>query len=224
MIIEMKTPRALVRLLGLAVAAGALALGLLATVSIASAQQAGATYSGEIGVTNENCGGGTIAIVLGDTGARIIEVRVDGAVFGGVPVNDLTLPGLSIAIGADGSFNEVSELLTFSGSFDGATVSGSVDVPAVGCNVTFSATAPAAPVDGDQPVDSGDDGAAPDAGGDATSGGGDTGAAEGTNGSLPTAGTGPMSQQDGSPWWVAALGLAGLALGGAALAFARGRS
>jgi hypothetical protein len=219
------SPGAIAKLAGLALAGVALALALLAGAASVSAQQGGATYSGTIGETNPNCGGGTIDIVLNAEGTRIVEVRVDGAIFGGVPINDLTLPGLTIDIAADGSFNEVTDLLTFSGTFDGNTVSGSVDVPAVQCNVTFSGTASEAPADGDEPVDSGDgdsdgggNGAEPDSGDGAAAPG------QETDGDLPTAGTGPVSGQDGVLRWVVALGLAGVVLGGAGLALARRRA
>ena len=172
--------------------------------SLAHAQVAGGVYSGEFDGAGSDCGGGTIVLTLNDDGSAVVNITVDGATFGGVAVDDLSIdldPVLEIA--DDGSFDAPYEdplPLTVSGSFDDASVSGTIDVPDLSCAPSFSATAGEAP-------DEGTDEGAP--------------AME----ALPSTGTGSagFSNDSSMAWLLAAGSLAGIGALGVGVAAMRRR-
>ena len=184
-----------------------LGLGAAAFATPAHAQVGGATYSGSFQEDDgTGCGGGTIDLTLNDDGTQIVSTLVDGAMFGGVPIDDLAVdidPPVEIA--DDGSFSATFDAvpgipITLSGSFDGDSVSGDVDVPALSCNATFTATTAG---DG---MDDGDDDGMDDGDDD----GMDDGADAEVVTSMPSTGSGPagMTNSQTTIWLALAAALA----------------
>ena len=138
-----------------------LLVGLTAGSTGVRAQEAGASYGGPVDVlVAGTCGGGSITGTVGDDGASITQVTLDGTYVGGVLVNGLSdppggpfviTPDPPIAIAADGSFSDTIEPLPgvdadIEGQFEGDTVTGTFGVVALSCvDVPFSAEAGVVP-------------------------------------------------------------------------------
>lgn len=193
------------RLFGWLGGAAALAVAALLVAGLAAtggvhAQEGGATYTGAIDTLTAECGGGTISLILSADGASVSQFVLDGATVGAVAVNTLSDPpggpfivNVSLPI-SDGSFDAAFQPIegvdaVAQGTFDGDTVSGSFGVEALAC-VDVGFTATKAA---------------------ATTTTDDT--------TLPTSGTGPMSDSGISLVWALAAGAFGistLAVGAAA--------
>ena len=191
-----------------------LGLGAAAFSAPAHAQVGGATYSGNFQEDDgTGCGGGTIDLTLSDDGTQIVSTFVTGAMFGGVPIDDLAVdidPPVEIA--DDGSFSATFEAvagisITLAGSFDGDSVSGSVDVPVLNCLASFTATTSG---DGVDDGDDGDDG--DDDGDDGMDDGADADATPEVVTSMPSTGSGPagITNSKTTIWLALAAGLAAL--------------
>ena len=175
---------------------GAAALAVVALLVVGTlgaggvhAQEGGATYTGPIDTLAEDCGGGTVSLIVSDDGSSVVQLVLDGATVGGVAVNTLSDPEgpfvvdveLAISGGSfDGAFEPLPNVAAAAeGTFDGDTVSGSFGVEQLGCvGVTFTATKVAA-VNGDT--------------------------------SLPKSGTGPLSDSGIALGWALAAGAFGIA-------------
>jgi hypothetical protein len=151
----------LIALLAGAAAVALLVIGLAAGATGAQAQEAGVSYGGDVEVLVANsCGGGSIVLTVGDDGASITEITLDGTYVGGVLVNTLSDPPggpfvitleTPIAVADDGSFSESFQPIAgvdadFAGQFEGDTVTGTFGVAALTCtDVPFSAEAGVVP-------------------------------------------------------------------------------
>ncbi len=103
---------------------GAAALAVVALLVVGTlgaggvhAQEGGATYTGALDTLTAECGGGTISFTLSDDGSSISQVVLDGVTVGGVEVNTLSDPpgtafvvAVDIAI-SDGGFDSVFQPL-----------------------------------------------------------------------------------------------------------------
>ncbi|MEX2160105.1 MAG: hypothetical protein WEB04_11950 [Dehalococcoidia bacterium] len=151
----------LIALVAGAAAVAVLLAGLAFGATGAQAQTAGESYGGPIEVlVAGTCGGGSITLTVGDDGASITEVSLDGLYVGPVLVNALaTPPGGAfvvaldppIEIADDGSFEQTVQPVPgvdadFAGQFDGDTVTGTLGVAALDCvDVPFSGEAGVVP-------------------------------------------------------------------------------
>ncbi len=97
---------------------GAAALAVVALLVVGTlgaggvhAQEGGATYTGPIDTLTAECGGGTISFILSDDGSSVSQVVLDGVTVGGVEVNTLSDP-------PGGPFVVAVDLAISGGSFD----------------------------------------------------------------------------------------------------------
>lgn len=155
------------RLSGWFIVAGALAVaamivaGLALATTTTHAQEAGATYTGPLEVVvADTCGGGTISLTLNEDGTAITRLELAGLFVAGINVDTISDPPSPLVIDFDpglavakGSFNEEFEPLpdvlpgtmaVFQGTFDGDTVTGSLGIATLKCEVPFSAVVGAA--------------------------------------------------------------------------------
>ena len=151
----------LIALLAGTAAVAVLLVGLVVASTGAQAQEAGESYGGSVDVlVAATCGGGSIVLTVGDDGASITEIALDGTYVGGVLVNTLSDPpggpfvitvDPPIAVAADGSFSESFQPIAgvdadIEGQFDGTTVTGTFGVAALTCvDVPFSGEAGVVP-------------------------------------------------------------------------------
>ncbi len=138
-----------------ALAVAVLVIGLAAGSTSVQAQEAGATYGGPVDVlVAGTCGGGSITLTVGDDGASITQLTLEGTYVGRVFVNTLSTPpggpfvialATPIAIAADGSFSQTIQPVPgidadIQGQFTDSTVTGTFGVTALTCvDVPFSA-------------------------------------------------------------------------------------
>ncbi len=104
--------------LGGAAALAVMALLVVGTLGAAGvhAQEGGATYTGPIDTQTAECGGGTISLILSDDGSSISQIVLDGVTVGGVAVNTLSDPEGPFVVDVDlaisgGSFSDAFEPL-----------------------------------------------------------------------------------------------------------------
>lgn len=104
---------------------GAAALAVVALLVVGTlgaggvhAQEGGASYTGPIDTLTADCGGGTVSLTLSDDGSSVVQLVLDGATVGGVEVNTLSDPpgtpfvvDVALAI-SGGSFDAAFEPLT----------------------------------------------------------------------------------------------------------------
>ncbi|MCH8949951.1 MAG: hypothetical protein IIB87_06200 [Chloroflexi bacterium] len=88
---------------------GAAALAVVALLVVGTlgaggvhAQEGGATYTGPIDTLTAECGGGTISFILSDDGSSVSQLVLDGVTIGGVAVNTLSdPPGTAFVVDVD---------------------------------------------------------------------------------------------------------------------------